>query len=99
MIRTTAVNNYVIRTNLIAAHTSNRLSNSKLKQDQENITKRRFSGRLLYVLWNTWKERNLRIFTGRRLTFLEVASLARKDIMQRDHAFAAARQNIPAEPD
>jgi hypothetical protein len=61
--------------------------------------KRRHSGRLLYVLWNAWKERNRRIFTGRRLTFLEVASLARDDIAQRDLAFAAFRQNIPAEPD
>ncbi|KAK1699535.1 hypothetical protein QYE76_016232 [Lolium multiflorum] len=61
--------------------------------------KRRLSGRLLYVLWNAWKERNRRIFTGRRLTFLEVASLARDDIAQRDLAFAAIRQNIPAEPD
>ncbi|KAK1628300.1 hypothetical protein QYE76_002615 [Lolium multiflorum] len=31
--------------------------------------KRRISGRFLYVLWNAWKERNRRIFTGLRLTY------------------------------
>jgi hypothetical protein len=61
--------------------------------------KRRLSGRLLYVLWNAWKERNRRIFTGRRLTFLEVALLAREDIAQRELAFAGNRQTIPADPD
>jgi hypothetical protein len=46
------------------------------------------SGRFLYVLLNAWKERNQRIFTGRRLTYLEVASIVREDIMQMDLAFA-----------
>jgi hypothetical protein len=59
----------------------------------------RLSGRLLYVLWNAWKERNRRIFTGRRLTFIEVASLARDDITQRELAFAVNKQTIPAKPD
>ena len=48
---------------------------------------------------NAWKESKRRIFTGRRLTFVEVATLAREDIMQRGHAFAAYTQPIPAKPD
>jgi hypothetical protein len=38
------------------------------------------SGRLLYVIWNVWKERNRRIFQGVRLTYLEVAHIAHEDI-------------------
>jgi hypothetical protein len=45
------------------------------------------SGRLLYVIWNAWKERNRRIFNGKRLTYVEVASIARDDILQRERAF------------
>ena len=60
---------------------------------------RRTSGRLLYVLWNGWKERNRRIFTDRRMTFVEVASLAWEDILQRTRAFAAYTPAPPAEPD
>jgi hypothetical protein len=48
---------------------------------------RRISGRFLYVLWNAWKERNRRIFTGCCLTTPEVADIAREDIHQRDSAF------------
>jgi hypothetical protein len=61
--------------------------------------RRRLSGRFLYVLWNAWKERNRRIFTGHRLTYIEVASIAREDIAQRSRAFAPARVTPPAEPD
>jgi hypothetical protein len=60
---------------------------------------RRISGRFLYVVWNVWKERNRRIFTGLRLTYPEVADLAREDIAQRERAFTTFRQAIPAEPD
>jgi hypothetical protein len=49
--------------------------------------KRSRSGRLLYVIWNVWKERNRRIFQGIRLTFLEVAYIAHEDIRQRALAF------------
>jgi hypothetical protein len=62
-------------------------------------TRRLTSGRLLYVLWNVWKERNRRIFTGHRLTYVDVASMAREDIRQRERAFANCRPAIPAEPD
>jgi hypothetical protein len=44
---------------------------------------RHISGRLLYVIWNTWKKMNMRIFTTKCLTFVEVASIAREDILQR----------------
>jgi hypothetical protein len=60
---------------------------------------RQISGRLLYVIWNAWKERNRRIFTGQRLTYIEVASVAREDIIQRDRAFTAFAPTIPAERD
>jgi hypothetical protein len=61
--------------------------------------KRRISGRFLYVLWNVWKERNRRIFTGLRLTYPEVADIAREDISQRQRAFASFGSAIPAEQD
>ena len=35
---------------------------------------RRGTSGLLYVIWNIWKERNRCIFTGSRMTFVEVAS-------------------------
>ncbi|KAK1626619.1 hypothetical protein QYE76_000934 [Lolium multiflorum] len=61
--------------------------------------RRRLSGRFLYVLWNAWKERNRRIFTCHCLTYIEVASIAREDIAQRNRAFTPARVTYPAEPD
>jgi hypothetical protein len=57
------------------------------------------SGRLLYVLWNTWKERNHRIFTGQRLTYIEVASITGEDILQREHTFTTYVPAVVAEPD
>jgi hypothetical protein len=51
------------------------------------------------VLWNTWKERNQRIITGRRLTYLEVANIAREDILQQDRAINGFGASVPAEPD
>jgi hypothetical protein len=57
------------------------------------------SGRLFYALWNAWKERNRRIFTEKRLTYIEVASIARKDILQRERAFTFYAPAILAEPD
>jgi hypothetical protein len=60
---------------------------------------KRISGRFLYVLWNAWKERNRRIFTGRRLTYLEVADIAKEDVLQRDRAINGFGPAIPAEPD
>uniref|UniRef100_A0ACD5V4B4 Uncharacterized protein n=1 Tax=Avena sativa TaxID=4498 RepID=A0ACD5V4B4_AVESA len=67
------------------------IGRSKLEQNRR-------SGRLLYTLWNAWKERNHRIFTGRRLTYIEVASITRDDISMRATAFAMAGPAIPAEP-
>jgi hypothetical protein len=64
-----------------------------------NKEQKRISGRFLYVLWNTWKERNRRIFTGRRLTYLDVADITRKDVLQRDRAINGFGPAIPAEPD
>jgi hypothetical protein len=61
--------------------------------------RRNLSGRFLYVIWNAWKERNRRIFTGHRLTYIEVAAIVKEDIAQRQRAFAPARVTIPAEPD
>ena len=72
--------------------------NKMIAGKAKNI-QRRTSGRLLYVLWNAWKERNRRIFTARRMTFVEVASLAWEDILQRTRAFAAYTPTPPAEPD
>ena len=60
---------------------------------------RRTSGRLLYILWNAWKERNRRIFRGQRLTYIEVADIAKEDILQRERAFSAFVPAIPAKPD
>jgi hypothetical protein len=59
---------------------------------------RQFSERFLYVIWNAWKERNRHIFTG-RLAYIEVASIAREDIIQQDRAFIAFAPTIPAELD
>jgi hypothetical protein len=70
------------------------MTNGKTKKERC-----RFSGRLLYALWNVWKERNRRVFTGQRLTYLEVASIARDDIRQRGNAFTSYGPAIPAEPD
>jgi hypothetical protein len=51
------------------------------------------------VLWNAWKEQNRRNFTGRQLTYLEVADITREDILQRDHAITSFWPAIPAELD
>jgi hypothetical protein len=51
------------------------------------------------VLWNTWKDQNRRIFTGRHLTYLEVANIANEDILQRDRAINGFGPSIPAERD
>jgi hypothetical protein len=40
------------------------------------------SGLLLYVLWNARKERNHQIFKGCRLTFIELATIAKEGIMR-----------------
>jgi hypothetical protein len=54
-------------------------------------TKRSRSGRLLYVIWNVWKERwNRRIFQGVRKTYMEVAHIAHEDIRQRALEFGVA---------
>jgi hypothetical protein len=49
--------------------------------------KRSRSGRLLYVIWNVWKERNRRKFQGVRLTYLEVVHITHENIHQRAFAF------------
>ncbi|KAK1691773.1 hypothetical protein QYE76_008470 [Lolium multiflorum] len=70
------------------------LISGKATKDQKRIR-----GRFLYVLWNAWKERNRRIFTGRRLTYLEVADITKEDVLQRDRAINGFGPAIPAEPD
>jgi hypothetical protein len=70
------------------------LISKKANKEQKHI-----SGRFLYVLWNAWKERNRRIFAGRRLTYLEVADITREDVLQRDRAINGFGPAIPAEPD
>jgi hypothetical protein len=40
---------------------------------------------------------NRRIFTGHRLTYIEVASIAKEDILQRERAFNTYALAIPAE--
>jgi hypothetical protein len=50
-------------------------------------TRRSCSGRLIYVIWNVWKERNRIIFQGVRLTYLEVSHIAHEDIRQWALAF------------
>jgi hypothetical protein len=54
---------------------------------------------MLYVIWNAWKESNQRIFTGKRLTYVDVASIAREDILLRERAFTAYVPAIPAARD
>jgi hypothetical protein len=49
--------------------------------------KRSRSGRLLYVIWNVWKERNRRNFQGVRFTYLEVVHITYENIRQRALAF------------
>jgi hypothetical protein len=66
----------------------------KVKKEQQRI-----SGGLLYAIWNAWKERNRRIFTAKRLTYVEVTLIAREDILQRERAFTPYVSAIPAEPD
>jgi len=56
----------------------------------------RLSGRMMYVMWNAWKERNRRIFTGRRMTYVEVASIARDDIHQRLAAYVSGGAGYPS---
>ena len=51
------------------------------KQDR-----RRFSGVLIYIVWNLWKERNRRIFENKYRTVQQVASLIKEDIVQRRRA-------------
>jgi hypothetical protein len=53
-------------------------------------TKRSRSGRLLYIIWNVWKEQNRRIFERVCNTYMEVAHIAREDIQQRALAFRVA---------
>jgi hypothetical protein len=48
------------------------------KQDR-----RRFNGILIYIVWNLWKKRNMRIFENEYKTVQQVASLTKEDIMQR----------------
>jgi hypothetical protein len=47
----------------------------------EMITGKPKKERLLYVFWTAWKERNQRIFMGHRLTYTEIASIAKEDIL------------------
>jgi hypothetical protein len=57
--------------------------------EADKKTKRSRSERLVYVIWNVWKERNRRIFQG-RMTYVEVAHIAHEDIRQRALAFGVA---------
>jgi hypothetical protein len=52
-----------------------------------------------YMLFGTLKKRNRHIFTGKRLTYTEVASIMRDNILQSEHAFIAFEPAIPAELD
>ena len=47
-----------------------------------SIRARERSGRIIYVMWNVWKERNMRIFSVMRQTYLEVAFLALEEFRQ-----------------
>jgi hypothetical protein len=50
-------------------------------------------GHLLYVLWNTWKEPH------HRLTYIEVASIGKQDILSSEHAFTTYASAILVGPD
>jgi hypothetical protein len=52
----------------------------KMLVGADKSTKKAQSGKLLYVIWNVWKDRNRRIFQGTHLTYAEVAHLANEDI-------------------
>jgi hypothetical protein len=47
----------------------------------------------------TQKERNRRMFTDKRLIYIEVAPIARDDTLQMKRAFTAYVHVIPQEPD
>jgi hypothetical protein len=49
-------------------------------------------GRLLYVLWNAWGERNRWFVISRMLTFIEVATIAKEDIWQRNELSQSMRR-------
>ena len=51
---------------------------------------RRFNGVLIYIVWNLWKERNMRIFENEFKTAQQVASLTKEGIVQRRRAFSFA---------
>jgi hypothetical protein len=57
---------------------------------------RRISGHFLYVLCNEWKERSRRVFSESHLTYLEMADIAREDILQSEHAFTGFKPAIQA---
>ena len=52
--------------------------------------RRRFNGVLIYIVWNLWKERNMRIFENEFKTAQQVASLTKEGIVQRRRAFSFA---------
>lgn len=56
-------------------------------------TRRSQSGRILYTIWNLWKEQNRRIFNGTRLAQFEVAALVFEEINQWDLAFGEGRDS------
>lgn len=63
----------------------------------DNDQKRHHNETLIYIIWNVWKERNCRTFEGRRMTYIEVAHLAFKDITQRAMEFRPRINLIPPE--
>ncbi|PNT63537.1 hypothetical protein BRADI_4g17095v3, partial [Brachypodium distachyon] len=65
----------------------------------DKVSRRRTSGNLIYVWWNVWKERNRRIFTFARLTYVEVAHLAFEEINQCSLAFSTSAVGFALEPD
>jgi hypothetical protein len=55
------------------------------------------SGRLLYVLWNAWKKNETIVSSW--LTYIEVASVDKEDILQRERDFTAYVPVILAKSD
>jgi hypothetical protein len=48
----------------------------------------------IYILWNLWKERNMRIFQNEHKTAQQIAFMTKEDTGQRHRALAMVGETI-----